>query len=74
MAPYDRIAVTAACVEIPAPLVEQVVVGGRIIGPVREGAGQVLVLLERTESGVRRQEICQVAYVSLRGLYGSVGL
>ena len=74
MAPYDRIAVTAACVEIPVPLVEQVVVGGRIIGPVREGAGQVLVLLERTESGVRRQEICQVAYVSLRGLYGSLGL
>ena len=72
MAPYDRIAVTAACVEIPPPLIEQLVIGGRAIGPVHQGAGQVLVLLERTEEGVRRSEICPVAYVSLRGSYGSL--
>ncbi len=72
MAPYDKIAVTAACVEIPPPLLDQLVIGGRAIGPVYQEGGQQLVLLERTESGVRRRDICPVAYISLRGAYGSL--
>ncbi len=69
--PYDRIAVTAACAEIPAPLIEQLRVGGRVIGPVHRWDTQDLVLVERTAEGVQKRVICQVAYVSLRGSYGT---
>ncbi len=68
--PYDRIAVTAACPSIPAPLVEQLSVGGRLIAPVLAGTVQQLVLVENATDGTRQRELCTVAYVSLRGRYG----
>ena len=71
LAPYDRVCVTAACLEIPPPLTEQLGTGGRLIAPVIEQDLQNLVLLERTNRGVRREVICQVLYVSLRGRYGA---
>jgi len=70
MSPYDCISITAACGEIPAPLIEQLRVGGRLIGPVYAGEGQDLVLLEKGAKGVQRRAICQVLYVPLRGQYG----
>lgn len=73
LGPYDRIAVTAVSVEIPPPLIDQLVDGGRVIGPVRRGDTQDLVLIERTRHGLERQAICQVAYVPLRGRYGAQG-
>src|ERR671924_1389221 len=39
-APYDRICVTAACPDVPPPLIEQLSPGGRLIAPVRQGARQ----------------------------------
>jgi protein-L-isoaspartate(D-aspartate) O-methyltransferase len=36
-APYDRICVTAACPEVPPPLIEQLAVSGRMIVPVIQG-------------------------------------
>lgn len=71
LAPYDRICITAACPRIPPPLVEQLKDGGRLIAPVREGEEQNLVLLEKREKKVRREVICQVLYVPLRGKYGA---
>jgi len=71
MSPYDRMAVTAACIEIPSPLVEQLVIGGKLIAPVREDDIQELVFLEKSSEGMKRQVICEVLYVSLRGVYGS---
>lgn len=73
LAPYDRICITAACPDIPSPLVEQLQEGGRLIAPVQEGGVQNLVLLEKRKEGVRRETICQVLYVPLRGRYGSGG-
>jgi protein-L-isoaspartate(D-aspartate) O-methyltransferase len=70
MSPYDRIALTAACVEIPPPLIEQLAIGGRLIGPVLTDNDQDLVLLEKTAEGLERRVICEVLYVSLRGVYG----
>lgn len=67
LAPYDRICITAACSEIPQPLPEQLKEGGRLIAPVKEGGIQKLVLLEKTEKGLRREVICEVLYLSLRG-------
>jgi protein-L-isoaspartate(D-aspartate) O-methyltransferase len=68
--PYDRICVTAACPDVPRPLIEQLVVRGRLIVPVIEGPRQRLTLLEKTEDGIRRQSLVDVLYVSLRGQYG----
>ncbi len=69
MAPYDRICITSACIEIPPPLIEQLRIGGRLIAPVIEFGSQNLGLLEKSEKGISRKVICQVLYVSLRGIY-----
>jgi protein-L-isoaspartate(D-aspartate) O-methyltransferase len=70
LAPYDRISVTAACMEIPPPLMAQLNVGGRLIAPVLVNGIQELVLLEKRSRGIERRVICEVLYVSLRGIYG----
>lgn len=70
MSPYDRICITAACIEIPPPLIEQLKIGGRLIAPLIEYGVQNLVLLEKNEKGITRSVICEVLYVHLRGRYG----
>ena len=69
-APYDRICVTAACPDVPPPLIEQLATRGRLIAPVLEGARQRLTLLEKTVDRVERRLLADVLYVSLRGRYG----
>jgi len=71
LSPYDRISVTAACIDIPSPLMEQLIAGGRLIAPVLKDGAQLLVCLEKGAKGVERRIICEVLYVSLRGVYGS---
>lgn len=71
--PYDRICITAACTEIPPPLLEQLKVGGRLIAPVMERGVQYLVLYEKHEASFSREVLCEVLYVSLRGKYGQSG-
>jgi len=71
--PYDRIAITAACPEIPAPLIEQLKTGGRLIAPVLEKGVQNLVLLEkRVDDSIHTEVVCEVLYVPLRGRYGTL--
>ena len=71
LSPYDRVAITAACVEVPPPLIEQLRVGGRLIAPVFEGDAQNLVLLEKGAKRIKSHTICKVLYVSLRGVHGA---
>jgi protein-L-isoaspartate(D-aspartate) O-methyltransferase len=71
LSPFDKIAITAACVAIPPPLIEQLRSGGRLISPVVKGDIQDLVLYEKTPEGIQRLTICEVLYVSLRGVYGT---
>jgi len=71
LSPYHSIAVTAACNDIPRPLIEQLKVRGRLIAPVLKAGGQDLVLLEKGIAGIQRRPLCEVLYVSLRGIYGS---
>ncbi len=71
-APYDRICFTAAAPAVPPPLLDQLAVGGRLIGPVGE-AGQIqeLVMMVREDGRQwRRVVVEQVAYIPLRGEYG----
>ena len=71
LSPYDRISITAACSRIPPPLKEQLKVGGKLIAPVIENGNQYLVLLEKEEKGIKVKVLCEVLYVSLRGMYGA---
>jgi protein-L-isoaspartate(D-aspartate) O-methyltransferase len=69
MSPYCRIAITAACNKIPPPLIEQLRIGGRLIVPVKKYRTQYLVLLAKNDDGIRKEVVCEVLYVSLRGRY-----
>lgn len=73
LSPFDRICITAACSEIPLPLIEQLQSGGRLIAPVIEQGTQDLILLEKNGKDIKRRVICEVLYVSLRGRYGIGG-
>jgi len=70
-APYDAICITAACPDIPPPLIEQLAARGRLIAPVLEDTRQRLTLLEKTADAIRRTILTDVLYVSLRGRYGA---
>lgn len=71
-APYDKICITAACPEIPKPLIRQLKLGGRLIAPVgRPEFTQDLVLLEKMQDGTLKTSFVEeVLYVPLRGKYG----
>ena len=70
LAPYDRICITAACQDIPPPLIDQLKTGGKLIAPVIREENQELVLLEKSEERLNRRVICEVLYVNLRGIFG----
>lgn len=69
-APFDRICITAACPEVPAPLLEQLKTGGRLIAPIIDRGVQMLTLLAKGREKIERTVICEVLYLSLRGRYG----
>ncbi len=70
MSHYDRICITAACIEIPPPLIKQLRTGGRLIAPVMQQGIQDLVMIEKSEKGLERSVICEVLYISIKGRYG----
>jgi protein-L-isoaspartate(D-aspartate) O-methyltransferase len=63
-APYDRILVTAACQEVPPPLLSQLRLGGRMLLPVGS-CFQELVLVEKTHSGIKQSPMLPVVFVPL---------
>lgn len=65
-APYDGIVAAAGGDELPAAWLDQLAVGGRLVAPVVRGAGQVLVLVERTERGLVYTEHEAVHFVPLK--------
>ncbi len=68
-APYDRICITAACQQVPPPLIEQLAMNGRLIAPMIEREIQNLTLFEKRPGGIRSRMICEVLYLCLRGKY-----
>lgn len=65
---YDGILVTAAPMEVPEALIEQLVIGGRMLIPVGKRGAQELVQITRTGSGSYEREVLeQVRFVALRG-------
>jgi protein-L-isoaspartate(D-aspartate) O-methyltransferase len=65
-APFDAVVVTAAPPDIPAPLKEQLAVGGKLVVPVGE-VSQELLVLERTEQGFKRHSAFPVRFVPMTG-------
>ena len=56
-APYDAIVVTAGGPEIPQPLLDQLEVGGCLVGPFGEREKQELIRIRRKRSGEFSREI-----------------
>ena len=68
--PYDRIIITAACTEIPLPLLEQLSENGLIIAPVGNSS-QSLVLLKKTPEGIIEiKNQSNYVFVPLLGKFG----
>jgi protein-L-isoaspartate(D-aspartate) O-methyltransferase len=74
-APYQAILVAAGGPEVPAPLLEQLAVGGRLLIPLGErgGGAQVLTLVERTETGLVHRPLGDARFVPLIGEHGFDG-
>ncbi len=66
-APYDGIIVTAAPAEIPAPLLQQLAPGARLVIPVGSGRQQKLSVITRTEEGFEQVDHETVSFVPLVG-------
>lgn len=71
-APYDAILVTAAAPQVPKPLVDQLVVGGRLAIPLGSlFMYQELVVIEKLENGkTKKHRYGSVAFVPLIGKWG----
>ena len=67
-APFDAIVLTAAPGSLPAPLLEQLAVGGRLVAPVGNDDHQELVRLVRGADGsFREEELLPVRFVPMTG-------
>jgi protein-L-isoaspartate(D-aspartate) O-methyltransferase len=66
-APFDAIVVTAAPAEIPAPLIDQLAIGGRLVIPVGEHDNQRLDVITRTRDGTTRETMFNVRFVPMTG-------
>jgi protein-L-isoaspartate(D-aspartate) O-methyltransferase len=68
-APFDAIIVTAAALEVPPALLDQLGPGGRMVIPVgpRHGDQELLVLAKDAAGTVNRRNVLPVAFVPLTG-------
>jgi protein-L-isoaspartate(D-aspartate) O-methyltransferase len=69
-APYDAILVAAGSPEIPAPLLEQLAEGGRMLVPVGTREVQRLMRVRRTAAGYQSEEMLDCTFVPLLGRFG----
>ncbi len=66
-APFDRIILTAAPLDIPQKLVAQLAPGGRLVGPAGPAGAQELIVLTKDKSGkVSRRSVASVAFVPMQ--------
>ncbi|MGE0085208.1 MAG: protein-L-isoaspartate(D-aspartate) O-methyltransferase [Desulfococcaceae bacterium] len=68
--PFDAIIVTAGSPGIPAPLVRQLAVGGRMVIPVGNRFTQDLVKIYKDQNGIRQASLGGCRFVKLIGTHG----
>ncbi len=68
--PFDAILVAAGAPQIPAPLVEQLKIGGRMIIPVGEKGSQILQKVVREKNKILTTPLVPCLFVPLLGAYG----
>jgi protein-L-isoaspartate(D-aspartate) O-methyltransferase len=66
-APFDGIIVTAAAQYIPEELIEQLVVGGKLVMPLEQNNEQRLLSILRTEDGHETSDLGAVVFVPMLG-------
>ena len=69
-APYDAILVAAASPQPPAPLLDQLAQGGRLIIPLGDRANQRLTVIRRVGNGFEQVVQSDVRFVPLVGQFG----
>jgi protein-L-isoaspartate(D-aspartate) O-methyltransferase len=71
-APFDAIVVAAAHPRVPAPLVAQLAVGGRLVQPIGPSGAEDVTLFRRAADGrlVHERSIIRAHFVPLHGRHG----
>jgi protein-L-isoaspartate(D-aspartate) O-methyltransferase len=70
-APYDAIVLTAGAPAVPAPLLDQLAPGGRLVAPIGPREGQRLVRIRRGSDGrFAREVLGPCRFVDLVGRHG----
>jgi protein-L-isoaspartate(D-aspartate) O-methyltransferase len=72
-APYDRILVTAGCDEVPAKLLEQLSIGGRLVLPIGPPERQRIRVIRRRKDHFGQEDGEEVVFVPLLGRFGRNG-
>lgn len=62
-APYDGILAAAVSEDVPEELIDQLAVGGRVVMPVGKAERQVLIVIDKTNTGLVKKEIEAVRFV-----------
>ena len=65
VAPFGVIIMTAAATHVPRELMEQLMVGGRMILPMMQSGEQRLCMIERTQNGYMEKKMDAVKFVPL---------
>jgi protein-L-isoaspartate(D-aspartate) O-methyltransferase len=68
--PFDAIIVTAGGNQVPAPLVDQLAIGGRLVMPVGGLHSQELLKIEKTDTGIKTTNLGGCRFVKLIGQHG----
>jgi len=68
--PFDAVIITAGAPRIPAVLVNQLAVGGRLVAPVGNPHSQDLVKLVKDKTGIRQTSLGGCRFVKLVGEHG----
>jgi protein-L-isoaspartate(D-aspartate) O-methyltransferase len=68
--PFDAIIITAGAPKIPAILVNQLAVGGRLVAPIGNPHSQELIKLVKDKTGIRQSNLGGCRFVKLVGEHG----
>jgi len=69
-APFDKILVSAAAPDFPKPLIEQLKIGGTILGIIGYHEQYLVKGIKKSENEVERKVVLPVVFLPLKGKYG----